>query len=268
MCGIYKITNILNGKVYIGKSINLERRKRDHFTTCNDNMIIHQAISKYGKDNFSFEVIEECTKDKLDEREIYWIKYYNSYLGEGYNATPGGEGASHPVKISNDELILIIKDLQDNKLSIKEISNKYKVSSTTISAINTGNSRRIEGISYPIRSSVITNCPSKEELYKLLLNTQGDIYTIANQYNVHYMTVRGWCDKYNLPKTRKDYGYIDKQLYHSTPIIQYNKDTGEIIREFDSIREAGRILGLNSKAISKALDSKSHYSQGYIWKRK
>lgn len=268
MCGIYKITNILNGKVYIGKSINIQERWKNHKRVPNDGMAIHKAMKKYGIHNFIFEVLEECSKEQLDAKESYWIKYYNSYLGEGYNATPGGEGASHPVKISNDELILIIKDLQDNKLSIKEISNKYKVSSTTISTINTGNSRRIEGISYPIRSSVITNCPSKEELYRLLLNTQGDIYIIANQYNVHYMTVRGWCDKYNLPKTRKDYGYIDKQLYHSTSIIQYNKDTDEIIREFDSIREAGRILGLNSKAISKALDSKSHYSQGYIWKRK
>lgn len=266
MCGIYKITNMLNGKVYIGKSTNLAKRKKAHFNACDDNMIIHQAMKKHGKNNFSFEIIEECSEKELDEREIYWIKYYNSYMGEGYNATAGGEGASHPVKISNENLLLIIEDLQHSDLSIKEIGQKYGVSSTTIGAINNGDSRIIENIEYPIRSSIFS--PSKEELHEILMNTQGDIYVIADKYKVHYVTVRGWCDKYNLPKTRKNYDYIDKQSYHSTPIIQYDKDTGDIIAEFDSIREAGRILGLNHIAIHKALNSKSHYSQGYIWKRK
>lgn len=263
-CGIYKITNLINNKIYIGKSINIENRFKNH-RSANCNMMIHKAIQKYGIDNFSFEILEECKEQELDDKEKYWINYFNSYLGNGYNATPGGEGASHPVKISNYQLELIINDLKNSNLSIKELAQKYNVSTVTINAINNGRSRMINNIQYPIRYS--NNYPSKEELYTLLKDTYGDINYIANIYNVHYMTVREWCNKYNLPKTRKEYGYIDKQLYHSIPIVQYDKN-GNIINEFDSIREAGRILNLNSKAINKALNSKSHYSQGYYWERK
>lgn len=268
MCGIYKITNLINGKIYIGKSINIKQRWNKHKEIPNDGMSIHKAMLKYGINNFSFEVLEECNEYQLDEKEIYWINYYNTYLGEGYNAAPGGEGASHPVKISNETLNNIINDLQNHlELSIKEIAKKYQVSPTTISSINVGRSRQIKDIDYPIRKNHYQKIP-KQELYDLLLKTQGDFNFIANNYKVSYVTIKNWCNKYNLPTTRQAYGYIDKQLYHSVKIAQCDKNTHEIIQVFDSIAEASRILNLNSKAISKALGSKSHYSQGYIWKRK
>ena len=183
MCGIYKITNLINGKIYIGKSINIKQRWDRHKEIPNDNMLIHKAMLKYGIDNFSFKILEECDECQLDEKEKYWINYYNTYLGEGYNAAPGGEGASHPVKISNEVLNDIVNDLQNHlELSIKDIAKKYQVSSTTISSINTGNSRRIKDVDYPIRKSF--QRVSKQELYDLLLKTQGDFNFIANNYKV------------------------------------------------------------------------------------
>lgn len=266
MCGIYKITNLINGKIYIGKSINIKQRWDRHKEIPNDNMLIHKAMLKYGIDNFSFKILEECDECQLDEKEKYWINYYNTYLGEGYNAAPGGEGASHPVKISNEVLNDIVNDLQNHlELSIKDIAKKYQVSSNTISSINMGNSRRIKDVDYPIRKSF--QRVSKQELYDLLLKTQGDFNFIANNYKVSYVTIKNWCNKYNLPTTRQAYGYIDKQLYHSVKIAQCDKNTHEIIQVFDSIAEAGRILHLNSKAISKALRSNTHLSQGFYWIR-
>lgn len=96
ICGIYKFTNNLNGKVYIGKSVNIYRRYSHHISCVNNNdkqikQLIHKAIRKYGLSNFSFSIIEECNKELLDEREIYWIKYYNSF-NNGYNMTEGGDG--------------------------------------------------------------------------------------------------------------------------------------------------------------------------------
>lgn len=97
---IYKITNDVNGKVYIGKTLNtVESRWKEH---CNDknrrkmeNRPLYRAMNKYGLEHFSVEMIEEC-QDNLEEREVYWIKYYNSYVGwpnsNGYNATIGGDG--------------------------------------------------------------------------------------------------------------------------------------------------------------------------------
>ena len=96
---IYKITNIQNNKVYIGQSNNILRRWRDHKTNAfnsndhNYNTHLYRSIRKYGLQNFSFEVLEECSISELDAREIYWISYYNSFKDKKhYNLTEGGEG--------------------------------------------------------------------------------------------------------------------------------------------------------------------------------
>lgn len=91
MIGIYKITDLTNNMVYIGQSNNIQRRKGEHFY---DNTYVRTAIDKAikekGKDNFIFEIIEECPVEKLYEREKYWIAFYDSF-NHGYNQTKGGQ---------------------------------------------------------------------------------------------------------------------------------------------------------------------------------
>ena len=90
MIGIYKITNKQNGKIYIGQSNNIERRFHEHQTKGSSSRIpVDIAIQKYGKDNFIYEVVEETTIDKLNERETFWIKHFNS-IENGYNCSEGG----------------------------------------------------------------------------------------------------------------------------------------------------------------------------------
>lgn len=92
MVGIYKITNKLNNKVYIGQSNNLERRRREHFDwNLSKRQYIDEIISDIGAENFDYEVIEYCSITELDEKEKYWISFYNSFY-EGYNKTKGGAG--------------------------------------------------------------------------------------------------------------------------------------------------------------------------------
>ena len=93
MIGIYLITNKLNGKKYVGQSCNIEKRWKKHIANskAGTKFHIHNAIKKYGVENFSFEVLEECPVDKLNEREIYWIDKFDTY-NNGYNMTIGGEG--------------------------------------------------------------------------------------------------------------------------------------------------------------------------------
>lgn len=94
MIGIYKITNIINGKSYIGLSNNILRRKKEHFSNYIQpselNKTLYRAFEKYGKENFTFEILEECQKEELSEKEKFWIDYYNTYK-DGYNETTGGE---------------------------------------------------------------------------------------------------------------------------------------------------------------------------------
>lgn len=130
---IYKITNNVNGKVYIGQTIQtIKERFYQHCATkCSDsvlNMAIHIAIKKYGKSNFTIEVIEEVDKDSLNDREKFWIEYYNSY-NNGYNSTRGGQDSSTHCKELDTESI--IKEYNSGK-SLRSIGNTFKVDKQTI----------------------------------------------------------------------------------------------------------------------------------------
>ena len=94
---IYKIVNQINGKIYIGQTIrSVSLRFKEHLKLAtlekNKKSLLYKAIVKYGKENFIVQTVEECDNNALDEREKYWISFYNSFLGDGYNATSGGEG--------------------------------------------------------------------------------------------------------------------------------------------------------------------------------
>lgn len=96
MAYIYKITNKINGKVYIGKTLNsIQKRWREHLIDSKkrrcEKRPLYSAINKYGEENFEIEQIEECSHDILNERECYWIEYFGSFKN-GYNATVGGDG--------------------------------------------------------------------------------------------------------------------------------------------------------------------------------
>lgn len=133
---IYKITNKLNNKVYIGQTIQkpIERFYQHCAKKCDKyilNMVIHKAIFKYGKDNFTFEVIEEVPKQQLNEREEYWIKYYNSYT-DGYNSTKGGQKGNKPFKDIDNKAI--IEQYQQGK-SLRTIGKMFNIDKATVKSI-------------------------------------------------------------------------------------------------------------------------------------
>ena len=93
---IYKITNIINGKLYIGQTKKtIEERFQAHLKNAKNhiNRYLYDAMNKYGYNNFIPSLIEECEDNLLDEREIYWIAFYNTTDKKfGYNMTIGGGG--------------------------------------------------------------------------------------------------------------------------------------------------------------------------------
>ena len=95
MAYIYLITNKINNKVYVGKTITTvaERYSKHIWSAKNndDNCAIHYAMRKYGLENFEVKEVEVCSLEEVNNKEIYWIKYYDSY-NNGYNETIGGEG--------------------------------------------------------------------------------------------------------------------------------------------------------------------------------
>lgn len=90
---IYKATNKINGKMYIGQTTrSLDVRMAEHAR--HSDLPFDRAIQKYGLENFEVEIIDTAnTIEELNQKEIYWIKYYNTYEGDGYNACLGGENS-------------------------------------------------------------------------------------------------------------------------------------------------------------------------------
>lgn len=116
ICGIYKITNNINGKMYIGQSVDIYDRWIKEKAPSASKYALQKAFDKYGRENFTFEIIERLKLEELDEREIYWIAYYDTY-NNGYNETLGGNAGR---KYNYQE----IYNLWLNGLTCKQIEEK------------------------------------------------------------------------------------------------------------------------------------------------
>lgn len=117
---IYKITNIQNGKVYIGKcETTLEERLARHFREAFDFTLdthFARAIRYYKEDSFSAEIIDTAeTSQELCEKEKYWIAYYDSY-NSGYNMTMGGEGGNTYITKTPREMNVIKEKIRQSKV--------------------------------------------------------------------------------------------------------------------------------------------------------
>lgn len=132
MAFIYKITNSINGKSYIGKTcFSIEKRFKEHqkdaFRDRNEKRPLYSAMRKYGIENFTVEQIEECSDMLSSEREKYWIEYYNTYIN-GYNATKGGDG-----KIYIDYNLVIEKYKELHTCS--KVAEELQICDETVSRI-------------------------------------------------------------------------------------------------------------------------------------
>ena len=144
MIGIYKYQNTLNGRCYIGQSINLEQRRSAHKSSAFNeksrdyNSQFHQAIRKYGLEYFDYEILEEISPadfshELLNELEIYYIKKYDSYHN-GYNATPGGDnipnraqkGEKNGRALLTEMDVRYIRECYNNHITFREVYAQYK----------------------------------------------------------------------------------------------------------------------------------------------
>lgn len=122
MIGIYKITNKLNDKVYIGQSVDINARWRQHINA-KDNYAIHNAIKKYGKENFSFEILLECPAEMLNVWERDMIALYDCISPNGYNLTEGGEGykCSEETRLKMSNIRKGIHLSEETRLKMSEV---------------------------------------------------------------------------------------------------------------------------------------------------
>jgi len=136
---IYKCTNSINNKIYIGQTINiLDQRIIGHIHNAKYKpSYFHNALNKYGYNNFIWEVIDEAfSKDELNLKEMKWIKYYNSFGENGYNLTSGGSDSfnvSKKLKNKQSETSKLYwennlnRHRNNNNWSIDELKELYKL---------------------------------------------------------------------------------------------------------------------------------------------
>lgn len=113
--GVYQILNTKNNKRYIGQSLDIKRRLEEHYRMLNSLVYSHHSPKlqedwdKYGEEAFVASIVEECPESKLEEREKYWIAFYNS-ADEGYNVVTV---YNKPIKEEIDKAIEILTNLKD-----------------------------------------------------------------------------------------------------------------------------------------------------------
>lgn len=175
-CGIYCITNMINGKKYIGKSVNIKRRwweerARGRNPDTSRIMPIYSAIYKYGVENFKFDIIEECLPEELSKREQYWIESLHTLAPTGYN--------------------LLRADLKYTEPKRCPLCHKVIVSQAN----------HCPECSHILQRKV--ERPDADTLQKLLY--QYTFRKVGEMYGVSDKAIGKWCKAYNLAYKAKDY---------------------------------------------------------------
>ena len=188
---IYKITNLINNKIYIGQSINTKHRWEQHVSSSKHNprTVVDKAIKKYGQENFKYEIIESTAE--YDDREKYWISYYNSTdCTIGYNIATGGKsvghGINHPSSKIKDQDVLdnIIDAIRNSKLNFNTIAEMFNITPVSVSEINTGISYRQKDLEYPLREEKYTKDFYKRLIYSIKYEEDKSLKDIAQEYGL------------------------------------------------------------------------------------
>ena len=216
--GIYKIENLINHKIYIGQSIEIEKRWQKHLSA-KDDFIIHKALRKYGLENFSFQIVEKCDLSELDEKEEKWIIFYNCITPLGYNMIKGGSNGAGYAKGRK------VQQYTLNGLFLKEYPSANQ-------------------------ASIETNI----DHWSICACCRGE-YKRAGNFQWKYSDDNN--KKINEIKARTDY-----------TVLQLNKETNEIIAEFNSLKEASEKTGIIKSTICQVCNGKGKTAGGYKWKYK
>lgn len=266
---IYIIKNTINNKVYIGQTIqSIERRFNKHKSDYNLKKYdtkLTRAFNKYGIENFYIELLEENIEESLlDEKEIFWIKKYDSY-NNGYNSTLGGQHKNSPSKYNRD----IIKDLWDQGLSSKDIREKIKIPADTLSDILL-HEFFIPKEEIAFRKGQKMYSFSDEKLLEYWEKGMG-VFQISKKYGGSSSIIRkrllrlGITEEELEQRAKENCGKnFRENNYNLQPVYQFDLN-GKFIKQYKSIKEASLATNTERSSISKCISKEYKSANGYLW---
>lgn len=236
--GIYGIKNKVNNKIYVGQTYDFQYRWGKHKTALrantHSNRKLQFAWNKYGENNFEFFIIEECGLDVINEREIYWIEFYDS-LNSGYNLCEGGDG------------------IRGYKHTEEEIQKMIQIQ----------HPRAVYALDR--EHNIVMEFPSASTAAKKLGTNARFIKSVANRVN-RQKTALGYIwvykDEYDSGTINWDY-YDNYNREFPIPIKQFDLD-GNFIREFSSKYEAQK-YGFCVSQIWRSIKKPGITASGYYW---
>lgn len=269
---IYKITNLVNGKVYIGKTIyDCEKRFRQHLQEAkkHTHRKLYNAINKYGQENFIVETLIEADNSKLDELEQYYIDQYDSFR-TGYNMTMGGDGGTNHYVDMN-----IVCHLWDEGKTVGQIADIIKCPAYIVSnhlrkysnfsseeAFKRANCKTV--YQYDVFGKFIREWESTQEAERYYNGTNADNIRACTRGEQKTAYKSQWS------YIKKDYMPDIHLQAWNLPIHQYSKD-GQFLQEFESVSQARKYmkeLGYAHPHIVEVCNHISCYKTagGYVWR--
>lgn len=285
---IYIIKNTCNNKVYVGQtSRTIEDRWSQHKNAAlrgdDYGTILYRAMRKHGIENFYVEQLEECNMSDINDREIYWIKYYNCQTPNGYNIRAGGEdpGRKEVYKLDNDGNIIkhyssAMAASETNNLDLSSLTKACRRSSSQNSC---GGYKWAYVEDYDKKYFQATKIKTfKRQVYQMD-NNDGNIIKIwdsiidaARELGIQQSDIShclsgkyriaggfGWCTEDTLNKF--------KPYKRERTILQFDKNRN-FIKEWNSAKEAADFLNKDGNNIRAAAKGKRKTAYGYIWKYK
>lgn len=259
---IYSYKNKTTGNRYIGKTNNIERRKREHISGAyNPDSVVYNSmwskkIREYGIESFDFEILETADETNWSEREQYWIEKYNTFNGRGYNSTAGGDSNQHLIKSLNDEEAQEVRGMLKSNISSSTIQALYDISATLVSNINQGKKYIDYNITYPIQQFYKED-QEYLDLINDLKNGTDSFLKLSKKYNIGESTVK-----------KINYGILRPNMMESYPIRKISGVTQKanvvknlLIYSEQPFNEIAILADVSLATVKRINQGKTHYDK-------